>query len=235
MGEIKYFIITPGRTGSSLLCAMLADAGADFGMDAPADWNRKDGGSMESPLIREAVRQRKKLPAKPKSFPARMKWKWERRRMKRAVEEALESADYHKSINLDLVVPVAESLGYESRIILNIRDYTSFAMSLARMAHAGRVTRDYTLPLYLRTLHDGLMLLDRHGGCVVDYDTLPGWIDQIAATTGLDPADLRRSCERRLSPAGRPKDRPPLNPEADLLYFAALSRERLPASLQSTG
>ena len=39
----KYFIVTVGRTGSSLLCAVLADASADFGMKAPEDWDPRRG------------------------------------------------------------------------------------------------------------------------------------------------------------------------------------------------
>ena len=36
----RYLLLTPGRSGSSLLASLLADLGANFGLPAPGDWNR---------------------------------------------------------------------------------------------------------------------------------------------------------------------------------------------------
>ena len=39
----RTFVLTFGRSGSSLLCALMSDAGADFGLAAPLQWDPRDG------------------------------------------------------------------------------------------------------------------------------------------------------------------------------------------------
>ena len=39
----RFFIVNPGRTGSTLLAAILADAGADFCFETPESWDPTTG------------------------------------------------------------------------------------------------------------------------------------------------------------------------------------------------
>ena len=39
----RFFVVTVGRTGSSLLASILADAGADFGVQSEDKWDAGGG------------------------------------------------------------------------------------------------------------------------------------------------------------------------------------------------
>ena len=52
----RFFIVTVGRTGSSLLASILADAGADFGVQGKADWDPA-GGAYEHPSLVPVIRK----------------------------------------------------------------------------------------------------------------------------------------------------------------------------------
>ena len=52
----RFFVVTVGRTGSSLLASILADAGADFGVQSEDKWD-SGGGAYELPSLEPVVQQ----------------------------------------------------------------------------------------------------------------------------------------------------------------------------------
>lgn len=101
---VRYFIMTPGRTGSSLLCSILSDAGADFGPVDAGSWDR-NGGAFELPEI---------------AFAA-MNWQhrrwWGRREARKALGVALGKAQFFKSVFLERLIDDVASDGYKPIII----------------------------------------------------------------------------------------------------------------------
>ena len=195
----RYFVLTHGGSRSSLLCAILADAGADFGMPAPAE-TLPGQAAMEHPEITVAAHHyRRANDALAGDFVVspRLEAKWRRWRARRRLRRAMMLASYVKANDLDLVVQPAFKLGYSPRVILSYRRFGP-AMVLGR-THAGpdALARDY-----LRLYQQGLMLLDAFGGCVVGYESLVKDPDAIvralAAVTGLDAARLAQAHARRV-------------------------------------
>src|SRR5215467_3555057 len=101
----RFFVVTAGRTGSSLLASILADAGADFSITAADDWDTARGGSMEHPDIRTATRHFGRAfelsPSKPRGLIRRILWTYHRTMGKRYLKRALERAIYVKALHLD--------------------------------------------------------------------------------------------------------------------------------------
>lgn len=233
----RFFVVNAGRTGSSLLCAILAGAGADFGVPADASWSADDG-AFETPAVTRAAAwfgKARQLSVEKPPWPRRWLWDIARHRGKHHLKRAL-AAPFVKGPNLDLAIQPAVKLGYQPRIIVSYRSFPAQAMSLAqRSAH-----RDVTSleAYYRRTYRNALMWLMLYGGCVIDYDELVdvrdvGWIAPLAAVTRLAPESIAAARQARSRPGaavGRPL--PVLSPECERLYdsLRALSGRVVPPS-----
>lgn len=233
----RFFVITAGRTGSSLLCAILASAGANFGFPADVSWSADDG-AFEQPAISEAARwfgTARLLCAEKPLWPRRWLWDLARHRGKRCLKRALR-VPFVKGPNLDLAVQPALKLGYQPRIIVSYRAFTAQAMSLAqRSAHGDSVVLAAN---YLRIYRNALMWLLVYGGCAVDYDELvdarqSGWIASLAAVTGLAEASIAAARQVRARPeTGAPPPMPALSAECERVYasLCGLSGRVIPPS-----
>lgn len=198
----RCFVLTVGRSGSSLLCATMAGAGADFGLPAPtlAD---PDRGELEHPAMIAAAREyRRALDALHGGFllSPRLEAAWRRRRGRRLLRRALALARYFKIGDLDLVVQPAFKLGWEPRVVLSYRRFDATVASLvAGRTYAGP---DALAADYVRVYRQGLALMDTFGGCVVGYEDLIGdaavALRALAAVTGLDVARLEAARDRFL-------------------------------------
>ncbi len=223
----RWFVLTVGRSGSSLLCAVLADAGADFGMSAPQTWQR-DTGVLEHPAIIAAARHyRRAHDALAGGFVAspRLEAAWRRRRGRRWLRRALAAASWFKIGDLDLLVQPAFKLGYEPRVILSYRRFEPTAASLlAGRTHDGpeALARDY-----LRVYRQGLVLLAAFGGCVAGYEELAGGdaaptLAALARAGSLDPARVAAAHARRVQappPAHAPAAPSPY-PQTEAVFTA---------------
>lgn len=212
-GRRCWFILTTGRSGSSLLSAVLAHAGADFGLPVPSIWDA-DRGVLEHPQIILAARYYRRgfdaLHGRSLLSP-RLEAALYRARARRRLRRALAAANFFKIGDLDLVVQPAFRLGCDPRVILSYRRFEPNATSLL-------VGRTYDPPEslardYVRLYRNGLSLLDTFGGCVVAYDELmhaPATaLRALAGVTGLEAgrleaayAALARPRERVTEPAG---------------------------------
>jgi len=221
---VRYFILNLGRCGSSLLGAALADAGADFGFEPPRDWDPRSG-QMESRAIKRAAHHyrraydigegRKYLVSPVLESKYRLKLgRW-------YLRQALQTSQYLKISDLDLVVQPSFKLGFSPRIILNYRQLEPMLSSLlVGRTHAGpdQLARDY-----VRIYRQGLLLLQSFGGCVVSYNELQdaqssAWAAALGTVTALDPAALMKSRERRLNGYADPDDIAPVYDEAYSIY-----------------
>ncbi len=95
----RFFIVTPGRTDSTLLAAILADAGANFSFETPESWDPTTGG-MEHEEIRAACyhfRKAYEISQRRPSF-ALTKYLWDIHRHygKKHLKAVLDKAHYVK-------------------------------------------------------------------------------------------------------------------------------------------
>lgn len=198
----RFFIVTTGRTGSTFLAAMLADAGAAFGMPAPRDWNPHAGEfelhefSRATILLGFADRMSPTLPANPVTLAI---WRMYHKQAQRRLKAALGKARFVKANDADLALQPALHLGFAPRVILNVRRLEHQVAS--QLVRSKFQTGSYLTEHYVKTLRNGLAALAIYGGCVVTYEDLeaPGngaAIGALAEVTGL-PAEQMRAFRDR--------------------------------------
>jgi len=206
----RFFIVTPGRTGSTLLATILADAGADFSIAARDDWDTARGGWMEHADIRRATHHFRlafeRSPSKPRSLISRIFWTYHRAAGKRYLKRALQRAVYVKALNLDLAIPFAIKLGYFPQLIVNYRPFGAQALSFSQMMI--NWSADALAASYNRTYRNSLLQIHSYGGCVVGYEDLTdhrhtAWATALSQVTGL-PADKLLESRARRSKADLP-------------------------------
>src|SRR5215813_1722878 len=205
----RYFVLTAGRTGSTLLATILADAGADFGLPVPEGWDVARGGDMEHPAVRAAANHFRlafeRSPRKPVTLPSKWIWTYQQAVGKRHLREALRQAKYVKGVNLDLAVPHTIKLGFFPAIILSCRPFGEFAISYSQMLTSrslGVLAEDYD-----RTYNNALLHLHAFGGCIVNYADLRDhgrteWARNLETVTGLSADALLASRARRAKATG---------------------------------
>jgi hypothetical protein len=101
------------------------------------------------------------------------------------------------------VAGLALGLGYEIRIILNIRRFGPAAASHFN-SHPAHMSFAQLKQDYREFLTTGLFLLNRHGGCAIDYDELTDgendeWAKAQSQVTGLEMDRLLAARSERLS------------------------------------
>jgi hypothetical protein len=213
----RFFIVTAARTGSTLLSAILADAGADFGMTAPPQWNRA-GGDLEHPELWRALQyfsdaERISMMGRPGFGLSRMRWNIYRSLGKRRLRAGLDQVRFAKVYGAHKLVRPAFKIGYFPTIILSYRRIEDQALSLGLMhAHANW---EFARDNYLHIYGNGLWLLNMFGGCVVGYDDIlsrtdTAWAAALARTTGLPAARLIEARGRRVEDA---------SPAAQAMWF----------------
>jgi hypothetical protein len=238
--RVRYFIVTLGRSGSSLLAAILADAGGDFGVHAPEKWDPRSG-QMEGVAIKRAAHHYRRAYdiGEGRKFllsPA-LETKVRLRRGRRHLQRALQESRFLKIGDLDLVVQPSFKLGYQPRVILNYRQLEPNLPSL--LVGRTHVGPDALAREYIRIYRQGLMLVQTFGGCTIGYNELQDpnlseWADALAATTAFDRQALLDSRDRRVQGLADPGGTEPVYPEAYALFEAmhALSGRGIEPSRQ---
>lgn len=205
----RYFIVSAGRTGSTLLSAILADCGADFAMSVPAEWD-PGSGALEHAELHAATSLLRRVHEidrdKPSSGYRRYVWSNLRSRAKRKLNSVLEEARYLKGENLDLAVQPAFKLGYFPSVILSYRRFEDLAVS--SFIRRGASTFESLLAYYQRINRNGLLLMSAFGGCAIGYEQLvdprdTSWVDSLAELTGIGASRLASARDRRLGSPSR--------------------------------
>lgn len=240
-GDQRFFIVTAARTGSTLLSAILADAGADFGMPTPQGWDRA-GGDLEHPDLWRALRYFRSAEAistgRPPVGVARMRWNAYRSLGKKWLCAGLGAARFAKVYGAHDLVRPAFKIGYFPSVILSYRRFEDQALSLGLMhAHA---TLDSLRDNYRHVYCDGLWLLNTFGGCVVGYESLTDrgdrkWAEPLARVTGLPIERLVTARDRRIDASSSPAEAFSVDRTTDRLFEAmeALSGRTIPPSEQA--
>jgi len=214
----RYFILTSGRSGSTLLSAILADAGAEFAMPAPQAWNAGTGAMEGVDLHRASAWLRSAYQISPERPPAGIpRWRWGVYRSlgKAQVRRLLESARYIKGSDVDLMVNPAFRMGFLPSVIISYRRFEECAISST--TRRGHTTMEGLAAAYNRVYRNALLWLFSFGGCVVGYDQLTdpndtSWVGPLAAVTNLPPDRLLESRNRRLGTASRAVELADLDP-----------------------
>jgi hypothetical protein len=244
----RTLLVTTGRSGSSLLAAVMAAAGADFGVPLPESWGAGSG-SMEHPLAQEAGRLARQAAAVqvPRGRPSLLRYLADVRlhRAKARVRRLLAQVDTVKADNMDLWVPHVPKMGYAPRLVVPYR-----APELVARSFLVQAKRNWpeVADEYARINANALLQLHTYGGCAVELDELTdpdrtAWADAVAAVAGLDRTALLTARQRLLSrsesSAGGSRDRaaealwpPLLHAEAQAAYQAlrALEGQAVPRS-----
>jgi hypothetical protein len=199
----RYFVISAGRTGSTLLSAILADAGAEFGMRAPPGWDRATG-AMEHPDLLTACRRYAAAdamsPAKPQGTLRRYRWTLLRFLGKRRLRASLAATRFVKVGHAHLLIRPVLKLGYFPPIILSYRRFEDHAISLGMMA--ANANLEQLVEQYNRINKSALWLLNTFGGCVIGYEQLidpadRSWAESLAEIAHLPAGGLLAARERR--------------------------------------
>jgi len=189
----RWIVMSCGRSGTTLLAAILSAAGADFGVPHTEIWDERSGDFERPDLERAANHARRAeyaLPFKRAFLVANWLVAFRRSRAKRILRKAFSEFEYCKSDGIWL--PFIDKIGYRPIIIVCNRDFRSIARSRYLLSK-----RDY-LKLsreYLATFRNSLLFLDVYGGCVIDYDDIVDpaqteWARALATVTSLEAETL---------------------------------------------
>jgi len=209
----RIFILSPGRSGSSLLAALLSDAGATFPNESETSWNPL-GGAFESDAVGKAAflyAQAHEIQASKGYSPLyRLFHKkivtYKRAAAKKKVGKLMKTATcFKETANLHYLPRVAAFLGYWPVIVLNYRDFPEWMGSMfpgQRHLPVEALARNY-----LSTMENSIAVLGLFGGCVVNYRDLmdPGadqWAHILSEVTGLSREVLLNSRSNRFGDPG---------------------------------
>ena len=190
----RFFVVTVGRTGSSLLASIMADAGADFGVQGEDNWDPA-GGAYEHPSLVPVVQHFGRMNEigfrRPYGIFARLRWTTARHRAKLGLRALLSQARFFKG-EVDHLVHWSARLGYSPTVIVS---YRCFGEVLRSLGHLHPQPPNYHADRYDTVLRNGLALASIYGGCVIDYRELvePGetaWAGGLAQATGIGEDNL---------------------------------------------
>ena len=239
--RLRVFILSSGRSGSTLLASILADAGADFGLRTPEHWDPGTGALEHSELHRMAAWMGYAYdlsPDRPAIGPRRYLWDFYRSVGKARLRTLLRAAQYIKGEGADFAVQPAFKMGYFPTVVVSYRRFEAVATSSGLMR--GHSNLETLVKYYNRVNRNALLLLRMFGGCVVSYEPLSdvhdaSWAQPLAAATGLPVDGLIAARNRRLRGPAR-RDEPQSLDASASETFASLDALRglaIPASAQA--
>jgi hypothetical protein len=224
----RHFIVTHGRSGSSLLAAILEDCGADFGKASRGGDTFKE--HWENRTLERAIRcahNANRLFEPGMDGGRRMAYRFWRSRAKHLLRSGLKATPYSKNRWNTTILPLAEQLGWRPVLVISYRAPGEVAMSdMLQLKNAASTF----LPMIMKVYVDSLYSLQRYGGVVVDHSELidvrsEAWAHGLAAVTGFAPSALLDSRNRLLRP-GPPRPAPNVWVPPELESIAAMLGER---------
>jgi len=127
--KTRYLIVGTGRSGSSLLSAILADAGANFNMPKMSSWDRKTG-AYEHPKLHSAYKWYSRSQKITKSvLPSQPLRRFFEIRMRRDLSKLLCNTIFLKSTGLIWLVQPIYKLVYQPKIIVSYRKFEGYCTS----------------------------------------------------------------------------------------------------------
>ena len=197
---MKYLVAGGKRTGTTLLCAILANAGADFGFPRDREWFRGSGDYEHDIMIDNYKYLKRARMAQPvsDSFAAR-----QQRKIEANMKELLSQVDYIKYPPLSQYLPIhMKRAGFDVRLLITIRHFNTFALSaVAKSGGAFSELKD----IYLDTYKTNLLNLYLYGGCAVLYEDIvdhekTDWSERVSQVTGIAAAELLKARDELIKP-----------------------------------
>jgi len=191
-GKKVFIVVGSPRTGTSLMCAVLSDAGADFGVSSES-WNRT-GGAFEHPILVSSYKYLKRITFF-KQFSDTAAKRIEKK-LSKNIHELFEQVNFAKFPPLSHMLPYyIKKEGYDVTVILAYRKFEDYALSML-IKNPGSVKK--LKEDYIDMYQTGLILLNIHGGCAISYEEITnesetGWIDALAAATDLEKAKIEEA------------------------------------------
>jgi hypothetical protein len=218
--KIRFIVMTSGRTGSSLLAAIMTDAGADF--DSPKEATRP-WEVDETPAIIALDRAANALThfaaSAPQVFGLKFLWRLQRSMVKRRLARLLCRSKFIRMV--DRLVPLVSKIGFTPRIVCSFRRFNAVAVDKVVQAGVGfPEIADH----YKRVYRNCLLYIHAYGGCAISYEELmddreTAWAAALATVTGLEEARLLRARERQISRRQKTSENfPVMDAEADEVY-----------------
>lgn len=191
---IRYFIVSSGRAGSTLLSSIIAQAGADFGCGDSAQWDRRAGAFELKIGSHAAEHHNRAIALKDNSHISRwqmLRRKYHRSMAKKNTRKLMQQAQWIK-LSSSGVIRMARAVDYQPRVILLYRPFANYAYS--SFLRSGRHVPQM-IEHYYNTYADGLLALNIYGGCVVEYSEIidrnnDAWLERVAALSNLESANL---------------------------------------------
>lgn len=218
----RYFLLSTGRCGSSLLAAILTHAGADFGERYRGQWDARTGAFESSAVGRATAHYRRSLALRSASHLST--WRMWHRKLHRALGQiylrlAMKRAPFAKCG--DSVIPLlARKLGYRPGVVFLSRHYVDQTFSAHQRHGIGYAE---LMESYYNHNSTALMTVQVYGGCVVSYEEImdvseTAWAAALARTTGLDAETILASRAKIVCPQPPATRRiVPSDPRADAL------------------
>ena len=183
----RYLIVGTGRSGSSLLAAILAHAGADFGMDNQTEWSRR-GGAYEHPLLISAHRwylRSNRLKTTVVPYPVS---EYCLNRAKKQILQLSRQARFAKYPPATYIVHLFKSVSLFPVVIIAYRSFETYAAS--SYLRSG-FTFTELADRYVDRYQTALLQLYLYGGCVVDYGDLidpsqTDWAQSLSDLTNVE-------------------------------------------------
>jgi len=194
----RYLIVGTGRSGSSLLAAILADAGAKFNLPSVLIWNRSSG-AYEHPKLISACkwffRSRKAA-----LFSDQL-CRFCEIRMERKLLLLWQEAVFAKYPNAVWLIHFIPKLGYSPKLILSYRSFPNF--SISEYLKKGLSMPDL-VSKYYEINSTAMLALNIFGGVAVSYEELVNkdetiWADAISSLTDIDSQKIIYSRNQRVN------------------------------------
>lgn len=228
----RFFVLTPGRSGSELLGLILRESGAKFYVGAQesiyADTRLYEHPELNriSYLLEQAHRlQSEYRYSLLYSLFYHKIITYKRFAARRKLRKFLDHVIFSKNTNhLHHGIRLAAHLGFWPVVILNYRNYQTWIGSL----YPGQ--RYETVPSltdgYNATMRNSLALLSLFGGCAVSYEEImtandTEWAHVLGQVTGLDAKAILSSRDRLLKAPGKGTALPVHDAQAERLEASA--------------
>ena len=167
MKENKFIIVGAPRTGTSVICSILNNSGANFGFDNHKAWDRASG-DFEHPLLISNYKYLKR-----RQFFTQFSdqlARWHDQKIQTNLQKILSQVAFIKYPPLcELLPKYIHKLGYNPQLIVIIREFNDFAFSYLSKENC---TITELENIYIQTYKTSLISLLIYGGSIVLYNDL---------------------------------------------------------------
>ncbi len=218
--NVRYLIVGTGRSGSSLLAAILADCGADFGLPQRTEWDRVKGAFEHSGLHKAYAWQTRANKLSNAIIPDYFGRNYFNKKCERVLAETIRCTRYAKSSKLVWLVYRFKALGYTPKVIIQYRRFEGYAAS--RYLKFGW-SMSKTIQEYTDVYETALLQLHLFGGCVVSYEDVNDmqqekWASALSLITGINKEKLLTARTKIVNPKSTEIEIPTIDQRVNRLH-----------------